>query len=171
MDNRESELITLNKSYRSSYEITTFANKIINRTNVDVVNRHGKNVQIVKYNNIEQKLNYIKRSVEELKNENFKTIGILTKSIKLAQELNDVLKDKLNYNYLTIDTTQFKDGVMVAPTFLVKGLEFDAVIVVDADDENFKTEIDKQALYVACTRAMHELRILYCGNLTKFINP
>ena len=171
LDNRESELITLNKSYRSSYEITTFANKIINRTNVDVVNRHGKNVQIVKYNNIEQKLNYIKRSVEELKNENFKTIGILTKSIKLAQELNDVLKDKLNYNYLTIDTTQFKDGVMLAPTFLVKGLEFDAVIVVDADDENFKTEIDKQALYVACTRAMHELRILYCGNLTKFINP
>ena len=171
LDSRESELITLNKSYRSSYEITTFANKIINRTNVDVVNRHGKNVQIVKYNNIEQKLNYIKRSVEELKNENFKTIGILTKSIKLAQELNDVLKDKLNYNYLTIDTTQFKDGVMLAPTFLVKGLEFDAVIVVDADDENFKTEIDKQALYVACTRAMHELRILYCGNLTKFINP
>ncbi len=171
LDSRESELITLNKSYRSSYEITTFANKIINRTNVAVVNRHGKNVQIVKYNNIEQKLNYIKRSVEELKNENFKTIGILTKSIKLAQELNDVLKDKLNYNYLTIDTTQFKDGVMLAPTFLVKGLEFDAVIVVDADDENFKTEIDKQALYVACTRAMHELRILYCGNLTKFINP
>ncbi len=171
LDSRESELITLNKSYRSSYEITTFANKIINRTNVDVVNRHGKNVQIVKYNNIEQKLNYIKRSVEELKNEDFKTIGILTKSIKLAQELNDVLKDKLNYNYLTIDTTQFKDGVMLAPTFLVKGLEFDAVIVVDADDENFKTEIDKQALYVACTRAMHELRILYCGNLTKFINP
>lgn len=58
---------------------------------------------------------------------------------------------------------------MLAPTFLVKGLEFDAVIVLDADDENFKTEIDKQALYVACTRAMHDLKILFKNNLTKFI--
>ncbi len=169
LDSRESEVVTLNKSYRSSYEITTFANKIINRTNVDVVNRHGKNVQIVKYNNLDQKINYIKRSLEEFKNENFKTVGILTKSIKLANELNEILKDKIKYNYLTIDTTQFEDGVMLAPTFLVKGLEFDAVIIVDADDINFNTEIDKQALYVACTRAMHELRILYCNNLTKFI--
>ncbi len=169
LDSRESELITLNKSYRSSYEITTFANKIINRTNVDIVQRHGKNIQIVKYNNIQQKINYIKRSIEEFKAENFKTIGILTKSIKLAQELNELLKDKLEYNYLTIDTTQFEDGVMLAPTFLVKGLEFDAVIVVDTNDENFNTEIDKQALYVACTRAMHELRLMYSNNLTKFI--
>ena len=124
---------------------------------------------IVKYNNIQQKINYIKRSIKEFKAENFKTIGILTKSIKLAQELNELLKDKLEYNYLTIDTTQFEDGVSLAPTFLVKGLEFDAVIVVDTNDENFNTEIDKQALYVACTRAMHELRLMYSNNLTKFI--
>ena len=169
LDSRESELITLNKSYRSSYEITTFANKLINRTNVDVVNRHGKNVQIVKYNTTEQKVNYIKRSVEELKNENFKTIGILTKSIALAEQLNEQLNGQFDYKYLTIDTTQFEDGVMIAPTFLVKGLEFDAVIVVDVSDDNFKTQIDKQALYVACTRAMHELRLLYTNNLTKFI--
>ena len=93
----------------------------------------------------------------------------MTKSIKQCQELNKLLQDKLSYNHLTLDTTQFSEGIILAPTFLVKGLEFDAVIVVDADNENFATEIDKQALYVACTRAMHELRILFKGELTKFI--
>ena len=169
LDNRTSELIVLNKSYRSTYEISSFANKIINRENVDIIERHGPKVQIAKYNNLQQKINYILKSVEEFEKNNHKTIGILTKSIKTCEELNEILKDKLNYNHLTIETTQFNQGILLAPTFLVKGLEFDAVIVVDTDNENFKNAIDKQALYVACTRAMHELRLLYTNNVTNFI--
>lgn len=169
LDSTESEVITLNKSYRSTYEISSFANEIINRKNVDIVNRHGKNVQIVKYNSNMQIIDFINNCLNEFKNSNFKTIGILTKSIKQCEEINNILQNKIKYTHLTINTTQFQEGVMLAPTFLVKGLEFDAVIVLDADDENFKTEIDKQALYVACTRAMHDLKILFKNNLTKFI--
>ena len=170
LDDRNSEVITLNKSYRSTYEIATFSNNIINRQNVEIVNRHGAPVQIVKYATVEQKINYIKKCLEQFKNNNYKSIGILTKSIKQCNELNNILKDKLEYNHLTIDSTQFDEGIILAPTFLVKGLEFDAVIVVDADNENFNTEIDRQALYVATTRAMHELKIMFNGNITKFIN-
>lgn len=170
LDDRNSEVITLNKSYRSTYEIATFSNNIINRQNVEIVNRHGAPVQIVKYATVEQKINYIKKCLEQFKNNNYKSIGILTKSIKQSNELNNILKDKLEYNHLTINSTQFDEGIILAPTFLVKGLEFDAVIVVDADNENFNTEIDRQALYVATTRAMHELKIMFNGNITKFIN-
>lgn len=169
LDDRPCEIITLNKSYRSTYEITTFANNIIGRTNVEIVQRHGSKVQIAKYHSLEQKIAYIQKSVKDFAKNNHKTIGILTKTIKDCEELHNVLKDKLAYHHLTIETTQFDEGIMLAPTFLVKGLEFDAVIVVDADDENFKTEIDKQALYVASTRAMHELRILFKNNPSKFI--
>lgn len=168
MDYRGNEVIYLNKSYRSSYEIATFSNKIIGRTNVDIIERHGNNVQIVKYNNENQKINYLINTIKELQ-EKYKTIGILTKSIEKCEQLNKELSGKFDYHHLTVDTTQFSDGVIVAPTFLVKGLEFDAVLVVDTDDENFRTEIDRQALYVACTRAMHDLRLLYTGELTKFV--
>ena len=171
LDDRTCELITLNKSYRSTYEISSFANNIIDRQNVDIVNRHGAPVQIVKYATDEQKVNFVKKCVEEFKAKKYKTIAILTKSIKQSEELNKLLKDKLDYIYLNLDSNQFDEGVIVAPTFLVKGLEFDAVIVLDADDENFKTAIDKQALYVASTRAMHELKIMFRHNLTKFIKP
>ena len=170
LDDRKSEVLTLNKSYRSTYEIATFANNIINRQNVEIVNRHGTPVQIVKYATVEQKVNYIKKCLEQFKANNYKSIGILTKSIKQCSDLNKILKDKMEYNYLTIDSTQFDEGIILAPTFLVKGLEFDAVIVVDADAENFKTEIDRQALYVATTRAMHELKIMFNGNISKFID-
>ena len=81
LDDRNSEVITLNKSYRSTYEIASFANNIINRQNVEIVNRHGSPVQIVKYATVEQKINYIKKCLEQFKANNYKSIGILTKSI------------------------------------------------------------------------------------------
>ncbi len=160
LDEIKSELISLNKSYRSTYEITNFANSIIGRKNVDVIERHGEQVAIAEYLNQQDKINEICKFVEECQKQNHKTIGILCKSIKKAEELNEILKDKLKYYYLTIDTLSYSDGTILAPTFLVKGLEFDAVMVIDVDNENFCTQIDNQALYVAATRAMHKLVLL-----------
>ena len=166
---RDNELISLNKSYRSTYEITNFSNKIIGRENVEIVNRHGEPIQIAKYNSLDQKLNFITSTVKKLLEKGYKSVAILTKSIKQSSELNQVLKDKLKYFYLSPESNQFDEGVILSSTFLVKGLEFDAVILIDTDSENFATEIDKQALYVASSRAMHELKILFANNLTKFI--
>ena len=170
IDTIKSNLITLNKSYRSTYEITNFSNKIIGRTNVDVVERHGQEPQWIDYKGENQKVESIIKFVEDCKKDNKKTIGILCKSIKKADELNEILKDKLKYYYLTTSTLSYSEGVILAPTFLVKGLEFDACIVVDVDNENYCTEIDRQALYVACTRAMHKLALLKSGDKPKFID-
>lgn len=163
LDTIKSEMITLNKSYRSTIEITNFANSIIGRANVDIIERHGTPVTWVEYSGQDDKILKILNFVKTSQAENNKTIGILCKSIQLAEKLNQILKDKLKYNYLTIDTLSYSDGIILAPTFLVKGLEFDSVMVVDVNNENFCTEIDKQALYVASTRAMHKLELLYNG--------
>ncbi len=163
LDTIKNQLITLNKSYRSTYEITNFANQIINRTNVEIIDRHGDDVSWEKYSSQDDKIQKIINFVENCIENKRKTIGILCKSIKKADELNKILQGKLKYNYLTISTLSYSDGVMLAPTFLVKGLEFDACIVVDVDNENYCTEIDRQALYVASTRAMHKLEMLYNG--------
>ena len=163
LDSIKSQMVMLNKSYRSTYEITSFANNIIGRTNVEIIDRHGKEVQWEQYFSTQDKVNKIIEFVNESVKENNKTIGILCKSIEKTEELHELLKDKMLYNHLTISTLNYEDGVILAPTFLVKGLEFDAVIVVDVDDENFKTAIDRQAFYVASTRAMHSLKLLYNG--------
>ncbi|MBE7082113.1 MAG: hypothetical protein E7378_00315 [Clostridiales bacterium] len=163
LDTIKNQMVSLNKSYRSTYEITTFANNIINRTNVQIVDRHGEEVAWTQYKTQQDKINKIIEFVEESKKQNNKTIGILCKSIQKCEELHELIKDKIKYHHLTIDTLDYKDGVILAPTFLVKGLEFDAVIVVDVDNQNYCTQIDKQALYVASTRAMHKLALLYNG--------
>ena len=52
---------------------------------------------------------------------------------------------------------------------MAKGLEFDGVVIVDADDETYCKEDDRRLLYVACTRALHRLAMLYCGTRSRFI--
>ncbi|WP_334306013.1 ATP-binding domain-containing protein [Anaerocolumna sp. AGMB13025] len=42
-----------------------------------------------------------------------------------------------------------------------KGLEFDAVLICDADSTNYHSEDDKKLLYIASTRALHRLN-LFC---------
>ena len=61
------------------------------------------------------------------------------------------------------------DKIMIIPSYLSKGLEFDAVIVSNASTENY-TEEEQNLLYVVLTRALHKLEVYYSGNLTRLIS-
>ena len=52
---------------------------------------------------------------------------------------------------------------------MAKGLEFDGVIITDASEEKYSSEkvIDMKLLYVAMTRPLHELKVLYKKDITK----
>jgi DNA helicase-2/ATP-dependent DNA helicase PcrA len=52
---------------------------------------------------------------------------------------------------------------------LSKGLEFDEVIIPFASARNYQTEVDRNLLYIACTRAMHQLTLMYSVDKTGFI--
>jgi len=48
---------------------------------------------------------------------------------------------------------------------LVKGLEFDYVVVADANAQTYASDLrSRHLLYVAVTRAAHQLWLLHCGN-------
>jgi DNA helicase-2/ATP-dependent DNA helicase PcrA len=70
---------------------------------------------------------------------------------------------------LTAESSTFKDGVIITTAYLAKGLEFDEVIVPFASAATYKTEVDKGMLYVACTRAMHQLTLTHAGAFTSFL--
>lgn len=44
---------------------------------------------------------------------------------------------------------------------LAKGLEFDEAVLLDVDGRQYATETDRNLLYVAVSRAMHALTVLY----------
>ena len=64
---------------------------------------------------------------------------------------------------LTENRTRFHSGVKATSIRMAKGLEFDEVLIPDADDEEYGAEGDDRLLYIACTRAMHRLTLYYTG--------
>ena len=66
------------------------------------------------------------------------------------------------------DNIFVSDKIMIIPSYLSKGLEFDAVIVSNASNEHY-TETERNLFYVVLTRALHKLDIFYTKELTNLI--
>lgn len=77
------------------------------------------------------------------------------------------LKDSFKINNITNKEQHFNNSICTIPCPLCKGLEFDRVIINNADETNFSSnnDLDMKLLYVAMTRAMHILIITYNNSL------
>ena len=153
------ELLNLEKSYRTTIEIMNEANKINKYLGyllaVPVI-RHGEEVHYVKRMNIK---NDIINIVSEMKNKGFQSIAIITKDQKKCDLIFELVCDKIDVKRVD-DDLQFASSVCVLPSYLAKGLEFDAVIIPDVQDYD-DNKTDMKLLYVSMTRALHVLNILY----------
>jgi len=164
------EVMKLCKSYRSSYEITRFAQKIRPDNELEFVERHGEKPQILEYKNDEDQLNGIIKLIAKFRKSDFKSLGIICRDEKQAETINENLKERESDIYfLSSQSNAFVKGIIIVSAHMSKGLEFDEVIIPLADNKNYHSEIDKGMLYVAVTRAMHRLTLTYCGKLTEFI--
>lgn len=85
------------------------------------------------------------------------------------QRYGELLARRHDVHVITMDSTEFSAGVSLAPVTMAKGLEFDEVAVLDADDAQYCTDFDRNLLYVALTRALHKLTVLYRTRLTRFL--
>ncbi|MDU7240344.1 RNA polymerase recycling motor HelD [Clostridium sp.] len=166
----ETCIINLTKSYRSTIEITEFSKKLLsNNVNYECVARTGDKPIVLGFsdeNNINEQL---LKDIKIYKEKGYKSIGIITKTIKEAQDVHNFLKDKVNVNTLLNDEDEYVNDTLVIPAFLAKGLEFDVVLIYNAGDENYDCEEERLLLYTACTRALHILRIYYLGECTKLL--
>ncbi|QBP40973.1 HelD family protein [Paenisporosarcina antarctica] len=148
------EYVELKTTYRSSYEITMYAKKFMRRGDIHPIARHGKEPEEIFYTSVKQ---MIKMIHENLSNTS-KTTAIICKT---EQDL-EVIKQYLQVPFHIIDgkTEKFATGVLLTTIQYAKGLEFDTVIVPFVDEERFTTEFERGLLYIATTRAMHELTVL-----------
>ncbi|MNI88799.1 Helicase IV [compost metagenome] len=95
-------------------------------------------------------------------------MALLTRTLHEAEELHAYLLAKsVGANLINGDKTQYEGGISVLPVYLSKGLEFDAVIVTDVDQEHYGAG-DAKLLYVGCTRALHELWLLHGETLPDY---
>ena len=148
-----SKYITLTKTYRSTGKIIDYTNKILGLNHVTAI-RNDKASDIIFRNNITK--NDFLTDINNLKTIS-KSIAIITKNDKEAEKVYNMLKDDLDI--MLIDGFgHIKRDLVVVPSYVAKGLEFDSVIIY-TDEDNKYQEKDKYLFYVACTRANHNLII------------
>ncbi|MBV7275878.1 UvrD-helicase domain-containing protein [Clostridium sp. PL3] len=163
-------IINLTKSYRSTMEITEFSRKLLNhKVNDEYVERSGDKPTVLGLfdeNSINER---IIKDIEMYKAKGYKSIGIITRTIKEADRVYSFLKNKTEVKALTKDDDEYINGSLVIPAYLAKGLEFDIVIIYNAGNENYSSEEERLLFYTACTRALHKLNIYYAGKLTPLL--
>jgi DNA helicase II / ATP-dependent DNA helicase PcrA len=161
--------MTMNKSYRSTYEITQFSKRINQKKDIEAIERHGEEPKLILCKNSKDEIEAIKSLINQFEKSEFNSLGIICKTQKQADSLYEELKPIYSINLLNAGSVAFGKGIVITTAHLAKGLEFDKVIVAFCTDKNYQTEPDKQMLYVACTRAMHKLFLTYTGMVSKLI--
>jgi DNA helicase-2/ATP-dependent DNA helicase PcrA len=166
------EIMYLHKSYRSTCEITHFAQTIRTDGHIEVVERHGDTPRVWQVGTEAEELGVIKELVAEFRSSQFESLGIICKDESRAWSLYEHLRAESDDVYiLSHHNEAFVRGIVVTSAHMSKGLEFDEVIVPYADRRTYRTEMDRGMLYVAVTRALHRLSITCAGELTGFVSP
>ena len=161
----------LKKSYRTTTEIMNSANNLtshIGLTPAEPVIRHGVDVEYIEIDN--NKINTILNLITSYLEKGYESIAIIAKDAKEAESINIELKELgINTNNITDSNTEYKGGLCTITSYLAKGLEFDGVIITDASEDKYSSTkaIDMKLLYVAMTRSLHELNVLYSKELVK----
>lgn len=144
-----SKYIELNKTYRSSAEIISYTNNILNLNHVSAIRKNSETpVLIHTKNELHEDINYLKNK--------YNNVAIITKDEQKSEALYEQIKNIYPISCITSTTKEFNKELLIIPAYLAKGLEFDSVIVYQ-DDESYYNKENKNLFYVACTRAQHEL--------------
>lgn len=158
----------LQKSYRTTVEIMEKANELMRLLPysfpvVEPVVRHGESPKFIKRKNGKELVSQIEKQVSRLKKENYKTIAVIGKTMKDCRLLDSLFKEHSHEPVKLLEEQEKipKDEMVIVPSFLAKGLEFDAVMIV-CINETFSrdSELDIKLLYVAMTRPLHRLFFL-----------
>ena len=148
----------LNKAYRSSKEIMEYTSDLIGDEKIEPV-RVSNDISIEK--RVVTKNDLYPQLVSDiiaLREQGFKRICVITKSNKEAQAILVSLKPVFPELMIINENSEQESNTVISPSYIAKGLEFDAVINYNNLDNPYAPE-DKYLYYVACTRAQHNLVI------------
>lgn len=164
LNKKKSSLIMLDKSFRCTNEILNFSLKFIEQSSqIKSFNRNGDSPKVYIADNSEIFIDEIVKEIKLCQEKGFQSICLICKTEKNSTYLFNKIKHKLDIQLIKNGSVSDLQGVFILPVYMSKGLEFDTVLICDADSQNYHDEDDKNLLYVACTRALHKLS-LFCEN-------
>ncbi|KRN28204.1 superfamily protein DNA and RNA helicase [Lactobacillus selangorensis] len=163
-------VVQLTQSYRSTAQITDFTKDILKSgQKIEAFNRDGDLPVVAVEKTKEESL---ARLVEQLRaNDQDKyTTAIITKTMEEAEQVYaDLRKKQVKTTLIKSENQRLADGTIIVPSYLAKGLEFDAVVVWEASQANYHEDDERQLLYTIASRAMHRLTLIATQELSPLL--
>lgn len=165
-----SERIVLKRSYRSTKQIIEFTKQLItDGDEIEPFQRNGNKPIIMEVEGKAALHHKVTEQIQQLQRDGHKTIAVICKTAEESEEAYHALQASLQVRLIKKETSSFDEGVLIVPSYLSKGVEFDAVIIYDASKKIYSRESERKLFYTACTRAMHELYIYSVGEINTFL--
>ncbi|MCC2413081.1 RNA polymerase recycling motor HelD [Bacillus sp. FSL W8-0519] len=174
---KEYKRLHLQTSYRSTRQVMDMANRVLLNSNYDFplvipVNRPGAVPAIQNVASAGELYDEMVRSIQEFDGKGHKTVAILTDTKQAAIDTYDELERRgvNSIQVISEGRQELHEKIVIIPSYLVKGLEFDAVIIHDVSKTTFKDEtLHAKMLYMSITRAHHDLHMFYRGNISPLL--
>ena len=155
-------LLELNKSFRCTKEILQFSRQFLPDMRIECLNRSGDPPKLLSTDQLEAE-------ITDCRAKGYQSVALIVKTMRDARRWISKLNPDLNIRLMGLHA-QLGDAFLV-PLSLSKGLEFDAVLVLDCDEAHYGNPQDASLLYVACTRALHRLALFSDGAFSSLIHP
>ncbi|MDQ0892418.1 DNA helicase-2/ATP-dependent DNA helicase PcrA [Paenibacillus sp. V4I9] len=168
----QTEVIRLHRSYRSTRELVEFTRGIVPGGDaIEPFTRSGAKPRVIKVSDRGSLHSLLAAEIDRLLGEGYASIAIIAKTASESELAHQALEPQLQVplGLITKHSPTFESGVLVIPSYLAKGVEFDAVLIYDGSHHQYGYENERKLFYTACTRAMHELCIFTLGELTAFV--
>lgn len=173
----EAQMLGLEQSYRTTIEIMNGATEVLKTLKDEKlpvakpVIRHGEEITINSVEDYYTLALQLEKDINENKNKGYKSLALICKTLEECKKLKIELdKNNIGVNLVEGGENDFIGGAVLIPSYLVKGLEFDMVVICNASKENYsENQLDVKLLYVAMTRPLHNLKIYHIGEKTELL--
>jgi DNA helicase-2/ATP-dependent DNA helicase PcrA len=149
------EYFNLYKSYRSTKEIMEHANRYLEESKIVPLVRSGEEVHEKVVVSEEELAREINETLSDFKEKEYENVAILCRDLEETIKLGKLLKAREYLKVIDKEDIIHTGGTVAIPSYFAKGLEFDAVILVQDKEREKENKLN----YVMATRALHELRI------------
>lgn len=170
----------INQSYRSTEQIIEFANAVLYHTGADRASlaepfaRNGPRPNIRSFASRAARTQAIRELLQQERAAGRSAIAIIGKTAAACRQIAEELREAgvSALQLITSREMEYSGQGAILPVYLTKGMEFDTVIVADAEASSYDHgELDVRLLYVAITRAAHRLHIFHVGPIASALNP
>ncbi|MEO4053977.1 RNA polymerase recycling motor HelD [Solibacillus sp. CAU 1738] len=166
----ETEVINMTRSYRSTKPIIEFTRKLVpNGDQIIPFERNGGLPMLTQLSDYVELHNCIASKVEALRSHGYNSIAIICKSAEESMRAYEALSNIEAIKLIKNGSSEYEQGVVIIPSYLSKGIEFEAVVIYDASEQVYGDDSLRRVFYTACTRAMHDLQLYSVGEPTPFL--